>query len=98
MKVTWSPLAIDRVSEIGAYIHAESPVAAEEWIRKIFRRVLQLESFPKSGRGVPERRRPDLKELVWGNYRIIYRVAAREVAILTVRHVKQILPLDELGE
>jgi len=97
MKVVWSPLAMDRVVEIGAYIYAENPLAAEEWIRKIFDRVKQLASFPGSGRNIPERRRPDTKELIWGNYRIIYRCTAREVSVLTVRHVKQILPLDELG-
>ena len=90
-------MALDRVVEIGAYIYAENPTAAEEWIRKIFERVKQLSAFPSSGRHVPERPRPDTKELIWGNYRIIYRFNAREVSVLTVRHVKQILPLDEFG-
>ena len=97
MNVVWSPLALDRVVEIGAYIYLENPTAAKEWIRKIFERVKQLAAFPSSGRRVPEQPRPDTKELIWGNYRIIYRCTAREVSVLTVRHVKQILPLDELG-
>ncbi len=29
--------------------------------------------------------------LVWGNYRIIYRIEVHQVSILTVRHTKQIL-------
>jgi plasmid stabilization system protein ParE len=34
--------------------------------------------------------------LIWGNYRIIYRVRRDQVAILTVRHTKQVLPLEDL--
>jgi plasmid stabilization system protein ParE len=87
---------MERVAEIGAYIHRENPDAAEKWIRKLFDRVKQLEKFPQSGRRTPETKRADIRELVWGNYRTIYRRKARTVAILTVRHVKQILPIDEL--
>ena len=96
MKVTWAPLAIDRVAVIAAYIAEGSPAAAEKWIHQIFARVLQLASFPESGRQLPETARPDIRELVWGNYRIIYRLAARHVSILTVRHTKQILPIEDL--
>jgi toxin ParE1/3/4 len=96
MKVTWAPLAIDRVAEIASYIAEENPPAAEKWIRKIFARVGQLTSFPESGRHLPETNRPDIRELVWGNYRIIYRIESHQVAILTVRHTKQILPIEDL--
>jgi mRNA-degrading endonuclease RelE of RelBE toxin-antitoxin system len=34
--------------------------------------------------------------LIWGNYRIIYRIRADQIAILTVRHTKQVLPLEDL--
>ena len=96
MKVIWSPLAIDRVAEIASYIAKENAPAAEKWIRKIFIRVGQLTSFPESGRHIPETFRKDIWELVWGNYRIIYRVELHQVAILTVRHTKQILPIEDL--
>jgi plasmid stabilization system protein ParE len=96
MKVTWAPLAVDRVAEIAAYIAEDNPPAAEKWIHKIFARVGQLATFPDSGRHLQETTRPDVRELVWGNYRIIYRTEPRHVLILTVRHIKQILPVDEL--
>lgn len=96
MKVTWAPLAIDRVAEIASYIAEDSPLAAEKWIHKIFARAGQLASFPESGRHLPETARPDIRELVWGNYRIIYRVESHQVSILTVRHTKQILPIEDL--
>jgi toxin ParE1/3/4 len=73
MTIVWSPLAMDRASEIAAYIAIDSPAAAEAWIRKLFVRVGQLERFPQSGRRLPETRRKEIREIVWGNYRIIYR-------------------------
>ena len=96
MTLVWSPLAMDRVSEIAAYIAADNPSEAEAWIRKLFARVGQLERFPKSGRHPPETRRKEIREIVWGNYRILYRCDPDQVSILTVRHAKQILPIDEL--
>lgn len=96
MRVQWAPLAIDRLAEIAAYIAEDNPAAAEKWIREGFARVGQLGRFPKSGRPLPETPRPDIRELIWGNYRIIYRIETHQVSILTVRHTKQILPIKDL--
>jgi toxin ParE1/3/4 len=96
MKVRWAPLAIDRVAEIAANIAEDNPIAAEKWIRDTFARVGQLERFPKSAGQIPETPRQDIRALVWGNYRIIYRIEVHQVSILTVRHTKQILPLEDL--
>ena len=37
----------------------------------------------------------DFREIIHGNYRIIYRLQTEIVSILTVRHGRQILPIDE---
>jgi toxin ParE1/3/4 len=57
MKITWSPLAIDRASEIAEYIAMDKPSAADKWVNTVFSKVKRLESSPKSGRVVPERHR-----------------------------------------
>ncbi len=46
MKIIWSPLAIDRVSEIAAYIAQENPTAAEKWVDTVFRKVEDLQELP----------------------------------------------------
>lgn len=96
MKVAWSPLAVDRVEEIARYIAQDNPVAAEQWVKAVFDKVRQLALFPECGRLVPEVRRRDLREIVFGNYRIIHRLGSTEIAVLTVRHFKQILPVEEI--
>ena len=98
MKIRWSPLAIARVSEIAEYVARDDPAAAARWVEAVFARVKQTHDFARSGRFVPEVPRRDLRELVFGNYRIIYRLDARYASILTVRHFRQILPLGDVTE
>lgn len=96
MKIRWSPLAIERVSDIAGYIAQEDGIAAQKWVELIFDRVKQVKDFSRSGRCVPELNRKDVRELIYGNYRIIYRLEVKAISILTVRHSKQILPVAEI--
>ncbi|MCX5880864.1 MAG: type II toxin-antitoxin system RelE/ParE family toxin [Deltaproteobacteria bacterium] len=47
---------------------------------------------------VPEIRNNQFRELIYGNYRVIYRIEAEQISILTIRHGKQILPIKEIME
>jgi len=96
MKIIWSPLAIDKASEIAEYIAQDKPSAAEKWINTVFSKVEQLKSSPEIGRIVPEIRNDQIRELIYGNYRVIYRIEKKQISILTIRHGKQILPVDEI--
>ena len=96
MKIIWSPFAIDRASEIAKYFSLDNPTAASKGVDDIFEKVLILNSAPKMGRTVPEIDRKEIREIIFGNYRIIYRIEEINIAILTIRHTKQILPVDEL--
>jgi plasmid stabilization system protein ParE len=96
MKLTWSPLAISRVSEIAEYIAKDNLLAAEEWANNIFELVEGLSEFPEIGRTVPEIKNKMFRELISGNYRIIYKYENTQILILTVRHGKQILPIEEI--
>ncbi|MBU0680841.1 MAG: type II toxin-antitoxin system RelE/ParE family toxin [Proteobacteria bacterium] len=96
MKIIWSPLAIDRASEIAEYIALDNTTAATKWVERVFEKVKNLSSFPETGRKVPEVNRNEIRELIFGNYRIIYRIEKSNISILTIRHSKQILPVDEI--
>ena len=96
MRILWSPLALERVEEISDYIAYDSPSAASRWVDAVLQKVELLKSSPEIGRMVPEVGAPSIREIVFGNYRIIYRLSDKTVAILTVRSFKQILPLDDL--
>ncbi|MBN1364071.1 MAG: type II toxin-antitoxin system RelE/ParE family toxin [Syntrophaceae bacterium] len=96
MKIIWSPLAIDRASEIAEYIALDKPAAADKWLNMLFSKVEKLASSPKIGRVVPEIEDEQFRELIYDNYRIIYRIEKKQISILTIRHGKQILPIEEI--
>ena len=96
MRIVWSPLSIERVEEISLYISNDSPLAAQGWVEEIFDYVSSLETFPELGRRVPEINKNNYRELIFGNYRIVYRIDEKRIFILTVRHFKQILPIKEI--
>lgn len=101
--MNWSPLAINRLSEVARYIALDNPVAAERWVKKVFARVEKLAEFPETGRMVPEVGDKTIREMIMGNYRIIYRLKDRglkdrEISILTLRHVKQVLSIEMLSK
>ncbi len=98
MKIIWSPLAVERTSEIAQYITIDNPSAAIAWVEKVFEKVDLLKSSPEMGREVPEISRKEIREIIFGNYRIIYRIEKTRISILTIRHGKQILPVDEILE
>ena len=96
MRIIWSPLAVERISEIADYIAQDNYNASIKWVDNIFKNIEQLNEFPESGRVVPEINREDIRELIYSNYRIIYRIEKHVVSILTIRYMKQILPSDEI--
>ncbi len=96
MKIIWSPSAIDRVAEIANYIAKDKPTAAEKWVDKNFSKVEDLVSSPTLGRTVPEINKDQYREVIYGHYRIVYRIEEKRISILTVRHGKQLLPIEEI--
>src|SRR5450759_3384787 len=97
MRVEWSDTALERVSEIGLYIAQDDRDAAIRWTVELFDAVEQLAEFSESGRVVPELSAHEARELIFGSYRVFYRVGAF-VEVLTVRHASQIIRFDEVAE
>jgi plasmid stabilization system protein ParE len=70
--------------------------AAGNWVDAVFEKVEILKSNPEVGRILPELGKDAVRELIFGNYRIIYTFTKKQISILTVRHFKQILPTEEI--
>ena len=97
MQVTWTDPALERVDEIAVYIAQDDPDAAERWMLELFDAVERLCEFPDSGRIVPEVGARTVRELIFGSYRIFYRVSSA-VEILSVRHGSQLIRVEEVRE
>jgi len=96
MRLYWTLEARVQLRAIEAYIAQDSPAAAKRTIARLIQRARQAGDLPHSGRQVPEHRRDDLRELPEHPYRIIYRIQAEQVDIVTVWHVRRLLPGGEL--
>jgi len=84
MKVFWTEQAFERLKEISDYISVDSATAASEFINRIIERGENLGRFPKAGRKVPEIDSKEIREIIEGNYRLVYRIRKNSVEILTV--------------
>lgn len=89
MKVTWAPRAIARAAEIAEYIAADRPGAAKAWVEQLFAKAATLRRHARRGGKVPELNRDDIRQVLYGKYRIIYRIDPKRVVVLTVRHSRQ---------
>ena len=74
LSIQWSDRAKDDLAEIGDFIARDNPRAAIDWIEKLLLAGEQAAEMPFSGRIVPEFQRPELREIIRGNYRVVYRV------------------------
>ena len=95
MKLIWSPLATQNAHALASFIAQDKPIAAMQWLEGLFERVELLQVLPESGRVVPEISISSIREIIFGQYRVVYRLEGEQIMILTVRHGKQLLNLNE---
>jgi toxin ParE1/3/4 len=92
-EIKWTENALSDLDAILDYISRDSIHYARLFAAKIFETVGRLSRFPKSGRIVPEMENEAIREIIYGNYRIIFRILREgsEVEILTVHHGAMLL-------
>lgn len=95
-RVRWSPLAIARATEAADHIAADDEAAAARWVGGLFDAVKLLGLFPNRARIVPEVNRPEIRELIYVNHRVVYRISPHTVEILTDRHARRLFAADEI--
>ncbi len=86
VKIIWTDNALRDLEEIAAFIEKDSPHYARVTVRGLYKYTKILKDQPKLGRMVPEVGSEDFRELIRGNYRIIYKPSADSVYIVTVHH------------
>ena len=92
VEIKWTNFAIENLNDIGDYIEKDSFRYAEIVVNSLFDSTEILEQHPLAGRIVPEFNNKNIRELIRGNYRIIYKVLnANRIDILTVHHSARLL-------
>ena len=87
VEIIWTQLAVNDLKEIHDYIAKDSKRYAGNQIKRIRAKTSILKSNPLVGRIVPELEISQIRELIEGNYRIIYKIRNRKtIEILTIHH------------
>ncbi|MEO5910871.1 MAG: type II toxin-antitoxin system RelE/ParE family toxin [Pelobium sp.] len=89
--IIWTDLAVNDLKSIHDYIAQDSKFYAQRYIQKLTSRVDQLQKFPESGKIVPEFNTESIRELIEGNYRLVYKIKSEYIGILRVHHAARIL-------
>jgi len=92
VKVRWTDFAINNLVAIGDFIEQDSFFFAQRVVNYLFDSVKILEQHPRAGRVVPEFNNKTIRELIRGNYRIVYKtVSEQNIDIITVHHSAMLL-------
>ena len=97
-RLRWTPQALEDIEAICTFIARDSNYYARIFASQITEKASTLEQFPKAGRIVPESDSEDVREIIHGNYRLIYRLINDEVQILTIHHSARLLDLSEIDD
>jgi len=73
-KLVWSPAARDDLHDILVFIARDNPERAMSFGYQLISETDRLQTFPRSGRLVPEYQNEDLREIILRPYRIVYRL------------------------
>jgi len=95
-EIRWTPQASDDLEAIAQFISIDSPHYASLFVADVLEAVERLATFPDSGRIVPELNETSTREIILGNYRIVYRALYTSVEILTVYHCARLFTPDDL--
>ena len=86
--IKWSPRAKTRLLGCMRHIAEQSQdwPTVIRWRDSVYASVEQLETFPESGSAVRELNRADIRQVLVGDYRVIYRVKRKTLEVISVRH------------
>jgi len=84
MKIRWTHEALNQLIETEDYISKDSPARAIQFVNQLIEHAESISDKPRMGRVVPELANPDIRELIFKKYRIVYRLEKNYIEVLTV--------------
>lgn len=96
-EIRWTEQAIADLAAITEFIAHDSHEYACLFASDIIDVVDRIADFPKIGRVVPEIQDPAIREVILGNYRIVYRLRGYGVEVLTVYHSSRLIDPTRLN-
>ena len=93
VRIEWTKRSLEDLNEIRDYIARDSKSYANLFVKKLYDAVQKLKEFPNIGRFVPEVNITSVREIIFQNYRIIYRNMIDYIEIITIFHGSRLLRL-----
>ena len=92
-KIKWTIRALNDLHDIHEFIAKDSKRYAQIQIENIQNAVSNLLSFPMIGHKIPELPHLQYREILVGNYRVVYRLENKQdlVIVMSVMHVRRLL-------
>ncbi len=90
-QIRWTLQAAEDFESIAVFISKDSPHYAQLFVRAIFGSIDHIAQFPNSGKILPEFSNHKVRQLITGNYRIVYRSYEETITILAIYHTARIL-------
>lgn len=92
-RILWTDPAVADLESIHTYVARDVVAYADALVVSILDAVERLALFPESGRIVPELGEPSTREIIVGNYRVIYETMPEAVRVLTILHGARRFPI-----
>lgn len=84
-RIIWSDISRDDLRDIVCYIALDNPERAQSFGCELMSQADDLQEFPEIGRVVPELTDNNIREIVFGSYRIIYRIKRDDNLVEMIR-------------
>jgi toxin ParE1/3/4 len=84
--IRWSPQAADDLEAIRDFIARDSAHYAKLVVQRIVAAIDLLMTSPQMGRVVPELHDPEVREILVGAYRVVYRYRRDTIELVTIFH------------
>jgi len=97
MQIIWTQEALEKLIEIEDYIAKSNPERAAKFVDQLIEQAESILNNPRVGRAVPEIANPDIRELIFNKYRIVYRLNEKRMEILTIFEGHRLLRNDEIN-
>lgn len=90
----WTEQAVQDLESIRDFIERDSPRYGRLVVERLVDATNRIEVFPMSGRMVPEIGKKEVRELIVGDYRVVYRLDSELAVLLTVYRSSMLFPRD----
>ena len=91
MRVELSDEAVQDLREIRSYLVTRTPTTVDRTIGALLQRIEQIPDFPRAGSLVGDYRTARVRQLIVGDYRVLYVVGRQTVTVTAVVHIARAL-------